>query len=95
MPVVNRIMGTIVNIGRSIPFMSKVMESAFRELGKGIIEAAIAGVVGGGGMGQIAIVYGMHRHRTDVLVYTIITPVIIVQLVQAIGQFISRKLDKR
>jgi len=169
MPILNRVVGIIINIGRSIPFvvliillfplaniiigvsigreaavvpltiaaipfMSRVVESALSELSKGIIEAAIsagatnwqiitrvilpesapglvasftlliinlitfsamAGTVGGGGLGHLAISYGLHRHRTDVLVYTVIVLVIIVQIIQAVGQLISRKLDKR
>jgi len=57
--------------------------------------SAMAGVVGSGGLGHLANSYGLQRHRTDVLIYTVIILVIIVQFVQAIGQFISRKLDKR
>ena len=169
MPVLNRIVGIIVNVGRSIPFvvliilafplarfivnssigrdaaivpltiaaipfMSRVVESALNELGHGIIEAAIsagattrqiifrvvlpesapglvsgftllvinlitfsamAGVVGSGGLGQLANTYGLQRHRTDVLVYTVIILVIIVQIIQFIGQRIAQKLDKR
>jgi len=57
--------------------------------------SAMAGVVGSGGLGHLANSYGLQRHRTDVLLYTVIILVIIVQIVQAIGQLISRKLDKR
>jgi len=169
MPIVNRLVGIVVNIGRSIPFvvliilafplsrhivgtsigrtaaivpltiaaipfMSRVVEGALNELGNGIIEAAIAagattrqiifrvilpesapglvagftllvinlitfsamaGVVGGGGLGHFANSYGLQRHRLDVLVYTVIILVIIVQIIQAVGQFVSRRLDKR
>ena len=169
MPLLNRVVGIIVNIGRSIPFvvliilafplsrhivgtsigrtaaivpltiaaipfMSRVVEATLLELGNGIIEAAIsagattrqiiyrvilpesapglvagftlliinlitfsamAGVVGSGGLGHLANSYGLQRHRSDVLIYTVIILVIIVQIVQAIGQLISRKLDKR
>ena len=171
LPLLNRVVAFIINIGRSIPFvvliilvfplsrhipfigtsigrtaaivpltiaavpfMSRVVESALLELGHGIIEAAtsagattwqivyrvilpesapglvagftlliinlitfsaMAGVVGSGGLGHLANSYGLQRHRTDVLVYTVIILVIIVQIVQAVGQFISRKMDKR
>jgi len=167
--IVNRVLGTIVNIGRSIPFvilimlvfplsrtivgtsvgstaavvpltiaaipfMSRVVESVLNELGKGIIEAAIAagatpmqiifrvllpesapglvsgftlliinlitfsamaGLVGGGGLGQVAQSYGLFRHRQDIMIYTVILMVILVQIVQISGQIIARKLDKR
>ena len=169
MPVLNRIIGTIVNIGRSIPFvvlimllfplsriivgrsvgstaaivpltiaaipfMSRVVEAALNELGHGIIEAAVAagatpfqiifrvllpesapglvsgftlliinlitfsamaGLVGGGGLGQVAQRYGLHSHRQDFVFYTVIVMVVLVQIVQITGQQISRRLDKR
>ena len=169
MPILNKIVGAIVNIGRSIPFvvliillfplsrlvlnttigrtaaivpltiaaipfMSRIVEATLLELGQGIIEAAtaagastrqiiwrvilpesapglvagftiliinlitfsaMAGVVGSGGLGHLANSYGLQRHRTDVLVYTVIILVIIVQIVQAVGNFIARRLDKR
>ena len=169
MPILNRIVGTIVNIGRSIPFvvlimlvfplsrfivgssigptaaivpltiaaipfMSRVVEAALNDLGHGIIEAslaagatplqiifrvlipesasglvlgftlliinlitfsAMAGLVGGRGLGQIANSYGLQRHRQDIVIYTVIVMVILVQIVQATGQYIARKLDKR
>ncbi|MCL2526903.1 MAG: ABC transporter permease [Defluviitaleaceae bacterium] len=168
-PALNRILGVIINIGRSIPFvilimltfplariivrtsvgstaaivpltiaaipfMSRVVESALNELGDGIIEAAIAagatpmqiifrvlvpesapglvsgftllvinlitfsamaGLVGGEGLGQVAQSYGLFRHRTDVMIYTVIIMVVLVQIVQAIGQITAKKLDKR
>jgi len=168
-PVVNRVVGTIVNIGRSIPFvvlimlvfplsrvivgasvgstaaivpltiaaipfMSRVVESALNELGHGIIEASIAagatpfqiifrvllpesapglisgftllvinlitfsamaGLVGGGGLGQVAQRYGLHSHRQDFVIYTVVVMVVLVQIIQITGQQISRRLDKR
>ena len=169
MPALNAILGGIVNVGRSIPFvvlimlvfplsqfivgsfigrtaaivpltiaaipfLSRVVESALDDLGHGIIEAAIAagatplqivfrvllpesapglvagftllvinlitfsamaGLVGGGGLGAVANSYGLQRFRQDIVVYTVIIMVILVQIVQATGQFIARKLDKR
>jgi len=169
LPIFNRILGTIVNVGRSIPFvvlimlvfplsnfivgsfigrtaaivpltiaaipfLSRVVESALNDLGNGIIEAAIAagatplqivfrvllpesapglvsgftllvinlitfsamaGLVGGGGLGAVANSYGLQRHRQDIMFYTVIVMVILVQIVQAAGQFIARRLDKR
>jgi len=169
MPITNRLVGIIVNVGRSIPFvvliilvfplsrhivgtsigrtaaivpltiaaipfMSRVVEAALKELGQGIIEAAIAagattkqiifrvvlpesapglvagftllvinlitfsamaGVVGGGGLGHLANTYGLQRHRMDVLIYTVVILVVIVQIIQAVGQLVSKRLDKR
>ena len=169
LPVLNRVLGTVINIGRSIPFvilimltfplsrfivgriigrtaaivpltiaaipfLSRIVESALNDLGPGIIEAAVAagatpmqiirrvllpeaapglvsgftllvinlitfsamaGLVGGGGLGQVAQSYGLHRARQDVVIYTVIVMVVLVQIVQITGQFISRRLDKR
>jgi len=169
MPFLNRFIGVLVNIGRSIPFvvliilvfpfsvhivgtsigrtaaivpltiaaipfMSRVIESALNELGHGIIEAAVAagantrqiifrvilpesapslvagftlliinlitfsamaGIVGGGGLGHLANSYGLQRHRRDILVGVVIILVVLVQIIQIVGQIIAKKLDKR
>ena len=169
MPVLNKIVGGIVNIGRSIPFiillvaikpftqwivgtslgptavivplivsatpfMARLVEYSFNELDHGVIEAAramgasdmqiirkvmlpeampslvlglslgaitivgctaMAGTVGGGGLGDIAIRYGYYRNKTDIAVVTIVLLVIIVQILQSLGQYISTKIDKR
>lgn len=47
--------------------------------------SAMAGVIGGGGLGDIAWRYGGQRFRTDLLIYTIIILVIVVQIIQALG----------
>lgn len=57
--------------------------------------SAMAGTVGGGGLGDIAIRYGYHRYETDVMVVTIIILVILVQILQGLGMMISKKLDHR
>ncbi len=57
--------------------------------------SAMAGYVGGGGLGDVAIRYGFIRYRLDILYTTIIIMVILVQIVQVIGNIISAKLDKR
>ena len=56
---------------------------------------AMAGAVGGGGLGDIAIKYGYHRYQTEVMVITVILIVIIVQILQVIGMKIANKTDKR
>ncbi|MBV1709278.1 MAG: ABC transporter permease [Erysipelothrix sp.] len=57
--------------------------------------AAMAGVVGGGGLGDIAIRYGLHRYQTDVMLLTIVIMVIMVQLIQSGFNFIANRLDRR
>ena len=57
--------------------------------------SAMAGVVGGGGLGDIAIRYGYYRYQSDVMIVTIIILVLLVQIMQGLGMLLSKKLDKR
>ena len=57
--------------------------------------SAVAGVVGGGGIGDLAIRYGYYRFQTDVMLITIILLVVLVQGVQFFGQWLARRVDKR
>lgn len=167
--ILNMILGWIVNIGRSIPFIilmvalipftkfvvgksigstaaivplviaaapfiARLVETSLQELDEGVIEAAkamgasnwqivykvmlpesipslvrgmtialitligysaMAGTVGGGGLGDLAIRYGYNRYQDDVMILTIILLVILVQLIQVIFNFIAKKIDKK
>jgi D-methionine transport system permease protein len=55
----------------------------------------IAGVVGAGGLGDIAVRYGYHRYKTDVMVATIVIMVILIQVIQTLGNIAVRAIDKR
>jgi D-methionine transport system permease protein len=57
--------------------------------------SAVAGVVGGGGIGDLAIRYGYYRFETDVMVATVVVLIVIVQTIQFTGNRIARRLDKR
>ncbi|WP_297004604.1 methionine ABC transporter permease [uncultured Corynebacterium sp.] len=57
--------------------------------------SAMAGMVGGGGIGDFAIRYGYYRYETSVLILAVIVMVVIVQIVQLIGDRTARVLDKR
>ena len=57
--------------------------------------SAMAGIVGGGGLGDIAIRYGYYRYRTDIMFATVILLVVLLQIFQTIGMRVSNKLDKR
>ena len=166
---INSVLGIIVNIGRSvpfvilmiavfplskfivgttlgskasvvpltvaaIPFVARMIEASLKEIDKGVIEASIsmgasewqiilkvlipesissiistitttvisiigysamAGTIGGGGLGSIAITYGYQRYRTDILIISVIIMVILVQIVQTIGNILSKKLNKK
>ena len=51
---------------------------------------AMAGAVGGGGIGDLALVYGYQRFDTMVIIITVVVLIIIVQIIQSLGNFISR-----
>lgn len=141
-PVTRLIMGTKINVRGAIfplivasaPFVARMVETALSEVDDGIIEAAqsmgastwqivwkiylpealpsltlggsisvisilaytaIAGAVGAGGLGDVAVRYGYHRDEPVVLAVTAVLLIIIVQLIQSIFNFISKKIDKR
>ena len=166
---VNRILGTVINLGRSvpfiilmvaiipftrkvvgtsigttaaivpltvaaIPFMARLVEGALKEVDPGVIEAAqsmgtgplqiiykvllpealpalvlavtvtavnlvgysaMAGAIGGGGLGDLAIRYGYQRFRGDVMLQTVAILVLLVQGMQMLGDRIAQKLYER
>jgi D-methionine transport system permease protein len=57
--------------------------------------STVAGLVGGGGIGDFAIRYGYYRYQTDVMAFTILLIVAFVQVFQFTGNIVVRKLDKR
>ncbi len=165
----NTVLGWIINIGRSIPFIilmvflipftklivgkmigstaaivplvvaaapfvARLVETSLEELDSGVIEAAktmgatnwqiiskvlipeaipslirglsittitligysaMAGAVGGGGLGDVAIRYGYHRYQADMMIITIILLIIIVQMIQVVFNLVAKKIDKR
>ncbi|MPN39249.1 hypothetical protein SDC9_186777 [bioreactor metagenome] len=56
---------------------------------------AIAGAVGAGGLGDVAVRYGYHRSDPPVLVVTAVLLVVLVQIIQSIFARLARRLDKR
>lgn len=118
----------------AVAFLARLVEGAFAEIDKGVIEASLAmgasikdiiwdvllvealpgivravtvtiismigyssmaGTVGGGGIGDLAIRYGYQRYQTDVLIITVIVLVVVVQLIQLIGEKIAVSLTKK
>ena len=57
--------------------------------------SAMAGTVGGGGLGDIAVRYGYYRWQTDIMIITVILIILLFQLFQNVGMKIAAKLDKR
>ena len=166
--VVNTVVGWVINIGRSLPFIilmialfpftklvvgtkigikgavvplvvsaapfiARMVESSFNELDSGVIESAkamgatnlqiiwkvllpesfpsllrgmaiatitiigyiaMAGMVGGGGLGAVAINYGYYRYERPVMNATIILTILLVQLIQVLFNLIVRRVDK-
>lgn len=116
------------------PFVARMVESSLKEVNGGVIEAALsmgsnnfqiitkvllpeakpslivgstiaittilgysamAGFVGGGGLGAIGINYGYYRYQEDIMLVTVILLVIVVQVFQETGMKIASKTDKR
>ena len=168
-PALNKILGVVVNLTRSLPFIillvvlipftrwiagtsigptaaivpltiaavpffARVTESALREVPFGLVEvaqamgssewqvvskvyipealpglvlgvaltlinllgySAMAGAVGGGGLGDLAIRYGYQRFETEVMLVTVVLLVLFVQMVQSLGDRIAAKVSKR
>ncbi len=57
--------------------------------------SAMAGTVGGGGLGDIAIRYGYYRYEMPIMIVTVVLLILLVQIFQTIGMAISNKLDRR
>ena len=115
------------------PFVARLIESALKEVDKGVVEAAksfgasdfqiifkvmcvealpsiisaitltlitvigfsaMAGAVGGGGLGDIAIKYGYYRFQTDTMMYTVIILIALVQIVQSLGDYLYKITKK-
>lgn len=168
-PYINKVLGSIINVMRSVPFIilivaifplsrlivgttigstaaivplslaaapfvARIIESSLKEVPWGIIEAslsvgatipqiifkvmipealpslilgltltiinilgysAMAGAIGGGGLGDLAIRYGYQRFQTDVLLVTIVVLIVMVEIIQLAGNALAAKFDKR
>lgn len=99
------IIETSVCMGASIPkiifkvYLGEALPSLVKGISITMINivgySAMAGAIGGGGLGNIAIKYGYHNFRTDVMLVTLVVIIILVQVIQIIFDFISKKIDKR
>jgi D-methionine transport system permease protein len=118
----------------AIPFFARIVETALREIDKGVIEAAVAagatpwmiikdvllpearsgilqgvtlttislvaysamaGIVGGGGVGDLAIRFGYYRYDNAIMITTIVILICLVQIIQIGGDRLAKVLDKR
>ena len=57
--------------------------------------SAMAGAVGGGGLGALAVNYGYARYRPDVMLSTVVLLIVCVQAIQSAGDWLSRSFDRR
>lgn len=57
--------------------------------------SAMAGIVGGGGVGDLAIRFGYYRYETRVMIITVVALIILVQIVQVAGDWLARRADRR
>ncbi|MFS6938459.1 methionine ABC transporter permease [Neisseria animaloris] len=72
------------------------MVSSITVLAIGLLSySAAAGMIGGGGLGDLAIRYGYYRYQTEVIIFIVAILVLLVIMIQGLGNFISQKLDKR
>ncbi|WP_214317275.1 methionine ABC transporter permease [Nonomuraea sediminis] len=168
-PAVKSVLGMIVNVGRSLPFIvlmiaiipftrlvvgttigtaavvvpltvgavpffARLVETALREVGTDVVQAAqamgagrtaivrkvllpealpglvagltvtvvaligysaMAGTVGGGGLGDLAVRYGYQRFETLVMIVTVVLLIVIVQLIQSLGDLVARRLSHK
>ena len=57
--------------------------------------SAMSGIIGGGGLGKIAIDYGYYRYKYLVMLVAVVLLIILVQLFQSLGTYLAKKSDKR
>ena len=89
--------GTFTIIGRVllVEARTSLIVGVTIALGTILGYSAMAGVVGGGGLGDLAIRYGYYRYQPDIMIVTIVILIVLVQILQGIGMLISAKLDRR
>ncbi|MBF0803593.1 MULTISPECIES: methionine ABC transporter permease [unclassified Neisseria] len=72
------------------------MVSSITVLAIGLLSySAAAGMIGGGGLGDLAIRYGYYRYQTEVIIFIVAILVLLVVVLQGLGNLISRSIDKR
>ena len=57
--------------------------------------SAMSGAVGGGGLGELAIMYGYNRYQTDIMFITVVLLIVIVQVFQSFGNWATKRSDRR
>lgn len=136
--IVGRAYGTTATIVPLVvaaaPFVARMVEQSLGEIDRGVVEAArtmgattfeivwkvllpesvpslirgaavtvitlvgysaMAGALGGGGLGDIAVRYGMHRYEYDVMLLTLVLIIVLVQVIQVVFDLVAKRVDKR
>ncbi len=57
--------------------------------------SAMAGIVGGGGVGDLAIRFGYYRYETDIMIITVVLLIILVQIIQSLGDFLAKRTENK
>ncbi|HJA94133.1 MAG TPA: ABC transporter permease [Candidatus Eisenbergiella merdipullorum] len=86
---------TIVTKVMLLEARSSLLSNLAIALGTILGYSAMAGAVGGGGLGDIAIRYGYNRYEFDIMIVTVVLLVLLVQIMQAVCMKLARKLDRR
>jgi len=86
-----RIIGTVL-LPEALPGLLRGLTVTLISL---IGYSAMAGIVGGGGVGDLAIRFGYYRYQTDVMIVTVIALIVLVQVVQTIGDWLAKRSDKK
>jgi D-methionine transport system permease protein len=74
---------------------TSLITNATIALGTVLGYSAMAGTVGGGGLGNIAVQYGYYRYQTDIMIVTVILLIILFQVFTNSGMFIARILNHK
>lgn len=74
---------------------TSIVTGATIALGTILGYSAMAGTVGGGGLGDIAVRYGYYRWQTDIMIITVLLIILLFQIFQNVGMWIAKTVDKR
>lgn len=74
---------------------TSLITNATIALGTVLGYSAMAGTVGGGGLGDIAVRYGYYRYQTDIMIVTVILLIILFQIFQNTGMFVAKKVNHK
>lgn len=141
-PIAKLIVGTKIGTTATIvplsisatPFVARIMEGSLKEIDKGVIESslamgatvpqivgkvlipeslpsivsgitltiiniigysAMAGAIGGGGLGDLAVRFGLYKWQKDVMIVALVVIIVLVQGIQLLGNYITSKINKK